>query len=46
METAKAILAKLQAGNVPPNFPGGAANAQALGNLAYKWRNYLAAGGQ
>lgn len=44
MESAKKTADRLRAGNVPPSFPGGVPNAQALGELCYKWRNYLAAG--
>ena len=44
MEEAKKTVARLKAGDVPSNFPGGAVKAQKLGESAYKWRNYLAAG--
>ena len=44
MEAAKQTVDRLRAGNVPPDFPGGAARAKQLGDMAYKWRNYLAAG--
>lgn len=44
MESAKKTADRLRAGNVPPSFPGGVPNAQALGELCYKWRNYFAAG--
>jgi len=44
MEAAKKMTDRLRAGDVPPGFPGGAAAAQTLGQNAYKWRNYLAAG--
>lgn len=44
MEAAKQAVDRLRAGDVPPDFPGGAAAAQQLGEMAYQWRNYLAAG--
>ena len=44
MEVAKKMADRLRAGDVPPDFPGGAAAAQQLGELAHEWRNYLALG--
>src|SRR5690242_13276387 len=44
MESAKRTVDRLRAGDVPDTFLGGAANAQDLGEIAHKWRNYLAAG--
>jgi len=44
MEAAKKMTDRLRAGDVPADFPGGVAAAQSLGQNAYKWRNYLAAG--
>jgi hypothetical protein len=43
-ESAKRTVDRLRAGNVPADFAGGVANAQQLGEIAHKWRNYLAAG--
>lgn len=42
MESAKRTVDRLRAGNVSADFPGGIANAQQLGEIAHKWRNYLA----
>src|SRR6266498_2868740 len=44
MEVAKKMVDRLRAGDVPADFPGGAAAAQQLGEMAHKWRNYLALG--
>src|SRR5690349_9631338 len=44
MEAAKVAIDRLRAGDVPPNFPGGPQHARDLGELAHKWRNYLALG--
>ncbi len=44
MEAAKKAADRLRVGDVPPGFPGGAVRAQQLGEMAHKWRNYLAAG--
>ena len=38
MEAAKKAVDRLRAGDVPPDFPGGAAEDQQLGEIAYKWR--------
>lgn len=43
-EAAKQAVDRLRAGVVPPDFPGGAQRAKQLGNISYKWRNYLALG--
>jgi Zinc dependent phospholipase C len=44
MEVAKRMVDRLRAGDVPPDFPGGAAAAQQLGELCHQWRNYVALG--
>ena len=44
MEAAKKAADRLRAGEVGPDFPGGATAAQTLGEMAHTWRNYLAAG--
>jgi hypothetical protein len=44
MEEAKKTVERLRAGDVLSSFPGGVSEAQKLGELGYKWRNYLAAG--
>jgi hypothetical protein len=44
MEAAKKAADRLRAGDVPSDFPGGVVAAQDLGEIAYKWRNYFAAG--
>jgi Zinc dependent phospholipase C len=44
MEAAKRTVDRLRAGDVPADFPGGVPSAQQLGEIAHKWRNYLAAG--
>jgi hypothetical protein len=47
METAKQMVDRLRAGDVPPDFPGGPEAVQAvreLGEVAHTWRNYLAVG--
>lgn len=44
MEAAKVAIDRLRAGDVPPNFPGGPQHAKELGEIAHKWRNYLALG--
>jgi len=44
MEEAKETILRLKEGKVSSNFPGGVTEAQKLGELAFKWRNYLAAG--
>jgi zinc dependent phospholipase C len=44
MESAKRTIDGLRAGDTPDTFPGGVSNAQELGEIAHKWRNYLAAG--
>lgn len=44
MEAAAEAARRLQAGDVPPGLGFGTGEAQALGNIAHKWRNYLAIG--
>ena len=44
MEAAKKVVDRLRAGDVPADFPGGAASAQQFGELLHKWRNYYAVG--
>jgi hypothetical protein len=44
METAKQMVDRLRAGDVPPDFPGGPQAASQLGEIAHTWRNYLAVG--
>ena len=43
MEAAKQSVERLRGGEVPPDFPAGV-DAVALGDVAHKWRNYLALG--
>lgn len=42
MEAARIAVERLRAG--PSDFPGGPDEARRLGEIGYKWRNYLAAG--
>jgi len=44
MEAAKEAARRLQAGDVPANLGFGTTEAKELGDLARKWRNYLAIG--
>src|SRR5215469_8764448 len=49
MEAAKQAMDRLRNGDVPTDFPKmdfptAADRAKQLGNVAYKWRNYLAWG--
>lgn len=44
MEAAKKTAERLRNGEIPGDFPGGAARAAELGDAAHVWRNYLAAG--
>ena len=44
MEAAKKTADQLRNGDVPIDFPIGKDGAIDLGEIAYKWRNYLAAG--
>jgi hypothetical protein len=44
MESAKQMADRLRAGDIPNGLTMSAADAQALGELAHTWRNYLAAG--
>lgn len=44
MEAARLAAERLRAGDVPPELGLSPADAQRLGNLAHKWRNYLATG--
>lgn len=43
MEAAHQAVERLRAGHVPRDFPPGV-DAHALGEIAHKWRNYLALG--
>jgi hypothetical protein len=43
MEAAKQTVDRLRAGQVPTDFPAGV-DPVALGDVAHKWRNYLALG--
>jgi hypothetical protein len=44
METAKRVVDRLRAGEVPPGSEMTANDARDLGELAHTWRNYLALG--
>lgn len=44
MEAAKQTAQRLRDGDVPPNFPIDIASARKLGDICYRWRNYLAVG--
>ena len=44
MESARRIAIRLEAGEVPANFPVDAAEARRVGEICHRWRNYLAIG--
>jgi Zinc dependent phospholipase C len=44
MESAKRVIDRLRAGDIPSDFPVDINQAKQLGEIAHKWRNYLAAG--
>jgi hypothetical protein len=44
METAKQVVDRMRAGELPPGLTMSPADAQAAGEAAHTWRNYLALG--
>jgi hypothetical protein len=44
MEAARLAALRLESGDLPGGFPLSAAEARELGDIAHRWRNYLAAG--
>jgi Zinc dependent phospholipase C len=44
MESARRTALRLEAGQVPANFPIDVADAEQIGAICHRWRNYLAVG--
>lgn len=44
MESARRTALRLEAGQVPANFPIDVAEARQIGEICHRWRNYLAVG--
>lgn len=44
MESARRTALRLEAGQVPANFPVDVAEARQIGEICHRWRNYLAVG--
>jgi hypothetical protein len=44
MESARIAVERLRAGDLPAEFPIDATQAQEIGDLCHRWRNYLALG--